>query len=215
MALFETGAEDEQTDIPVSKGKTAMRCHTERGKTIFDKRRFMSEDALLENGPWHLQAGDVVHVISGGDVDSLTFLRHIVRQQRLEFCLVSSWCYGVEDVSEMGKWFRLGAVRRFDFYTGEIAKASYAMCAAELSDIARAGGGRMGIFRNHSKVMAFFGERFDGVITSSANVNTNPRTENTVITCSTELAEFYKAFFDNIHPFNFADFPDFKAWKRN
>lgn len=144
----------------------------------------------------------------------MTFLRHVVRQQRLGFCLVSSWCYGVEDVPEMGSWLDRGAVGRFDFYCGEIAKASYAMCAAALGEIARRGGGRLGVFRNHSKVMAFYGEKFDGAILSSANVNTNPRTENTVIARQTEVADFYKAFFDGIHPFNCKEFPNFKPWRR-
>ena len=62
--------------------------------------------------------------------------------------------------------------------------------------------------------MAFYDEKFDGVILSSANVNTNPRTENTVIACETAVADFYKAFFDDIHPFNFKDFPNFTPWRR-
>ena len=215
MALFDTATDADEAAQPVQTGKTAMRLHTVRGKSLFDVRRYSSEMQLLASGPWHFQPGGVYHVISGGDCDSLTFLRHVVRQQHLQFCLVSSWCYGVEDVTEMGNWLRRGAVDRFDFYTGEIAKASYAMCAAELSDIARSCNGRVGVFRNHSKVMAFYGDHFDGVICSSANVNTNPRTENTVITCQTEVADFYKAFFDEIHPFNAKDFPSFTPWKRN
>lgn len=214
MPLFDTSENPKEAETPSSAGKTSMRCHTVRGKRLFDVRRFNSEAALLENAPWHFETGATYHVISGGDVDALTFLRHVVRQQHLKFCLVSSWCYGVEDVSEMGYWLKRGAVDRFDFYCGEIAKASYAMCAAELGDIARAGGGRLGVFRNHSKVMVFYGEKFDGAILSSANVNTNPRTENTVVTCDTAVADFYKAFFDGIHPFNSRDFPDFTPWKR-
>lgn len=215
MALFDTNQTTPDAEQPTATvGKTAMRCHTVRGKRLFDVRRFNSEAALLENAPWHFQRGTTYHVISGGDCDALTFLRHVVRQQRLEFCLVSSWCYGVEDVSEMGEWLDRGAVGRFDFYSGEIAKASYAMCSAELGEIARKGGGRLGVFRNHSKVMAFYGEKYDGAILSSANVNTNPRTENTVIACQTEVADFYKAFFDDIHPFNYKDFPNFTPWRR-
>lgn len=215
MALFDTSEAPKGVNAPTEAGgKTAMRCHTVRGKHVFDVRRFNSEAALLEAAPWHFRRGAAYHVISGGDCDALTFLRHVVRQQRLDYCLVSSWCYGVEDVSEMGRWLDKGVVGRFDFYCGEIARASYALCAEELGDIARRGGGRLGVFRNHSKVMAFYGERFDGAILSSANVNTNPRTENTVIVCETEIADFYKAFFDGIHPFNHKDFSDFTPWRR-
>lgn len=65
--------------------------------------------------------------------------------------------------------------------------------------------------RNHSKVMVLFGEKFDAVIESSANVNTNPRIENTVITVDSELALWYKNFFDGIKSFerNFDDIKPF------
>jgi len=59
-------------------------------------------------------------------------------------------------------------------------------------------GGRVAMFRNHAKIYCGFGERFDFVIESSANINTNPRTENTVITIDTGLAKFYKSFCDVI-----------------
>ena len=210
--LFDLEEKEDFTDKSV--GGTALRCHTVRGKQIFDRRRFSSENALLSACPWHFGKDRIYHVISGGDCDSLTFLRHVVRQQRLDFCLVSSWCYGVEDVSEMGSWLDEGVVGRFDFYCGEIAKASYALCAEELGEIARRGGGRLGVFRNHSKVMAFYGERFDGAILSSANVNTNPRTEQTVIDTSTGTADFYTAFFNAVQPFNAKDFKDFRPYER-
>ena len=63
-------------------------------------------------------------------------------------------------------------------------------------------GGRLVIFRNHSKVMAIEGERFDCLIESSANVNTNPRSENTVVTVDRELTADYIRLFSEIVPFN-------------
>ena len=47
------------------------------------------------------------------------------------------------------------------------------------------------------------------VIESSANVNTNPRTEQTCITIDTGLARFYKEFYDEINNFT----KDFDNWK--
>jgi hypothetical protein len=70
-------------------------------------------------------------------------------------------------------------------------------------------GSRVCIFRNHAKVMAGFGNAFDFVIESSANVNTNPRTEQTCITIDTGLARFYKEFYDEINNFT----KDFDNWK--
>jgi hypothetical protein len=39
------------------------------------------------------------------------------------------------------------------------------------------------------------------VIESSANVNTNPRSEQTVITVDSELANWYKEIFDGVKSF--------------
>jgi hypothetical protein len=72
-------------------------------------------------------------------------------------------------------------------------------------------GGRVVSFRNHCKVTVFYGDRFDGAIESSANVNTNPRTEQTCITVNRELADFYKQFFDDVDGH---DWPhEWHAWR--
>ncbi len=187
----------------------SVRCHTERGQKMFEKRRYFSEKALLDVADWHYKRGDCYCFITGGDIDSLTFLKHVIRQQPLRYCLVSTWCFGVEDAREIGEWVEKKLIERIDFYVGEIAKASYAECTRDLADISGRTGGRCGVFRNHSKVILCYGERFDCAILSSANINTNPRTENTVVICNTSVADFYKAYFDDIKPFNGS--PD--GWK--
>lgn len=50
--------------------------------------------------------------------------------------------------------------------------------------------------------MVVKGKYFDCLIESSANVNTNPRSENTVITVDTELVNYYVELFGSIKPFN-------------
>ena len=78
---------------------------------------------------------------------------------------------------------------------------------ARNQDLCKTLGGRVAICRNHSKIMVALGERFDCVVESSANVNCNPRIENTVITVDSELARWYKNFFDGLISFerNFDD----------
>ncbi len=194
---------DMPTDKPEDKpSPQKIRVGTQRGKQRFNMRRYASEQALLAAAPWHYRMGDTYHCISFGDVDFLTYVRHALRQQRADYLLLSSWCYGVEDVREIAEWVRRGLIGRLDCYMGEIAGASYANCQAELERAARKTGGRCGIFQNHSKVGVMLGPRFDCAITSSANINTNPRCENTVITCDHDVALFYKGFFDAISPFN-------------
>ena len=188
---------------------TPMRYHTLRAQKQFEKRRFFSEKNLLNTFTWHMERDNIYCIISGGDIDQLSFLKHVLRQQPLRYCLLSSWCFGIEDVQEIGRWVEKGLIDRIDFYIGEIARASYAMCQKDLSRIAASTGGRCAVFRNHSKVILAYGERFDCAILSSANINTNPRTENTTIICSREVCDFYKQYFDDIIPFN----KGFEDWK--
>lgn len=162
------------------------------------KMRVMSEANLDAALDWHLEPGTAYHVISYGDVDSLTFLRHIVKQQRIRYAFVATWCMATSDAVEMRSWVERGDVGRFDYYVGEIFKSGYRGCLDVLDEICKQTGGRVARIRNHSKLMAFFGERFSGVIESSANVDTNPRIEQTCITIDKGLAEFYKAFFDEM-----------------
>lgn len=167
-------------------------------------RRLASENQLDQIVDWHLQDGDCWHVFSFGDVDSLTYLKHVVRQQRVDYLVLSTWCMASEDVQLIREWIQRGALGRVDFYVGEIFKASYYNIYLELLDLCATDnkGGRVAMFRNHSKVMAGSGERFCFAIESSANVNTNPRSEQTSITCDRGLFEFYKDIFDGIQSFD-------------
>ena len=144
-------------------------------------------------------------------MDALTYLRCIVKQQRIKYALISTWCMASEDIAEIRSWLEKGYIGRCDFFVGEIFKASYYRQYEELIALCKELGGRVAICRNHSKVMVAIGERFDAVIESSANVNTNPRIEQAVITVDSELCAWYKAFFDGIKSFE-RNFDDVKAW---
>lgn len=177
------------------------------------KMRLLSQSALDNALDWHFEKGTAYHVLSAGDVDSLTYLRHVVKQQRCDYVLLSTWCMAVADAKEMLDWVNRGFVGRFDFYVGEIFKNGYRGCRDVLDEICKLGNGRTARFRNHSKIMCIFGEKFDCVIESSANVDTNPRTEQTCITVDSGLAEFYKEYFDGINDFD-GGYKDWTPWKR-
>jgi hypothetical protein len=113
------------------------------------------------------------------------------------------------DVSELEHFLRSKRIERLDCYVGEIFKGSYSREWDSLCELMREYGGRAAIFRNHSKIFAGFGSSFDFAVESSANINTNPRTENTTITLDTDLALFYKNFFDGIVSFE----RNFDGWK--
>ena len=196
-----------QTETVVPDAARKVRASRTKGRHF--TKRVLSELNLEECLPWHFEKGAAYHCISWGDVDSLTYLRVIVKQQRLEYVILSTWCMAITDVKEIEKWLERGDVGRMDFYVGEIFQASYFEVYLALKDLADRYGARVCVFRNHAKVMAGFGEDFDFVIEGSANVNTNPRTEQTCITVDTSLAYFYKEFFDEINNFT----KDFENWK--
>lgn len=172
-------------------------------------RRVLSELALEKELPWHFQKGVTYHCISWGDVDSLTYFRVIVKQQKIKFALLSTWVMASEDIAEIKSWIEKGYIKRVDFYIGEIFKNSYRKQYDELIALCKELGGRVCMFRNHSKVMVLLGEKFDAVIEGSANVNHNPRTEQCAITIDSDLALWYKNFFDETISFE-RDFDNVK-----
>jgi hypothetical protein len=218
MTFFDEMLEQTDTDTTLAafgeeaEGVTAPTHHRTRGTKTYDRqffRRFKSERAIEECLEWEFEKGAAYHIISGGDVDSLSFLKHVLRQQRVEYLALSTWCMALQDIEELDRYLELDRIGRLDSYVGEIFKGSYFNEYAQMLGLHRRRGGRIAIFRNHSKVFAGFGDKFDFAIESSANINTNPRTENTVITINTGLALFYKRFFDGIVSFE----RDFDEWQ--
>lgn len=169
--------------------------------TAHQARRISSELALEQSLPWHFEPGMAYHCISHGDVDSLTYLRVIVKQQHIRYAILSTWCMAAEDIKEIDSWLEAGYIDRIDFFCGEIFRGTYTKEYNAMKELCRKHRCKMSIFRNHSKVMVVYGERFNAVIESSANVNTNPRTEQTCITLDDGLADFYLEFFNGIVSF--------------
>lgn len=170
-------------------------------------RKVTSENALMNFMRWHYERGDCFHCFSFGDVDSLSYFKHILRQQPVYYLAISTWCMAGEDVKDLRDWHRRGMLGRVDLFVGEIFQGSYPEVYNDAVEFAKECGGRLVVFRNHAKVMAVIGERFDALIESSANVNTNPRSENTVVTVDSSLVADYVELFNGIIPFN-KDFKD-------
>ena len=170
-------------------------------------RRASSQAVLADLLPADIADGDSWHVLSSGDVDALSFLMHLLSSTAMDYVAFSTWCMAMDDVERFETWVETGRIARIDAYVGEIFPGSYAREHKSLCAVARKCAGRVAIFRNHSKVfMCRAGERA-WVIESSANINTNPRTENTVITADRGLFDHHKAYFDKIRSFS-RDFDD-------
>ena len=180
--------------------KTVCTCFSDR----YLYRRGFSEARLLEAMSLEkFEEGQSWHFITSGDVDSLSFLKVVLlHQPQLSHLLFSTWCMSAEDVLQFQEWVEGGVIKSLDCYVGEIFPSSYKVEYKMLKDLVeRTGCGRLAVFRNHSKVFAGVGDRFAFAIESSANINTNPRTEQGVITINGGLYDFYKEYFDGIRSF--------------
>lgn len=182
-----------------SKIKSIRSCaHIRKTKNIY--RKAFSETQLLEILPYELEDGFSYNVMSGGDIDSLSYLKHIIRLQDLDYCLFSTWCMESDDILQFEEWLDSGKIKRLDCYVGEIFPSTYSTHFIHLKNIieSKGNGGRVCVFRNHSKIYAGIGSRFAFGIQTSANINTNPRTENGCITVGMDQYLFYKDFFDKV-----------------
>ena len=163
-------------------------------------RRAFSETQLLDVVDFSYKEGHSYHFITGGDVDSLSFLKTVLRQQVLDYLLLSTWSMSAEDVLQLDEWMKEGKIRRMDVYVGDAFTGTYKVEWDMLQDLyARHQCGRLVVARIHSKIYAGHGERFPFVIEGSADVCTNMRTENACITIDKGLFEFMKEYFDGIN----------------
>ena len=194
-------AEQPDTDNrPTKQKRRSTEVHERITRNIY--RRAFSETQLLDVMPKEFEQGHSYHCITAGDVDALSYLKVILRQQDLEYCLFSTWCMAADDVMQFDEWLEAGRIKKLDAYVGEIFPGTYKMEYKKLKEVfERHQCGRIAVFKNHSKIFAGFGEKFYFGIETSANINTNPRTENGCITIDKGLYEFYKAYFDDIISF--------------
>lgn len=220
FSMFENG--DGRDAAPADNSKADLEIAENRRKVkVFEtmsthqKLRLLSESALDEVFPWHLEKGKAYHVASYGDVDALTYLRRVAQDQQLDYVILTTWCMAQVDADEMDKWVERGLIKRVDYVIGEVFQthARYKKIRETLAKTTERCGGRVLRCRTHMKVMVCYGQEYDCVIESSANVDTNPRAEQTCITVDTGLADWYKEWFDDLP--NFDTTPEgWEPWQR-
>lgn len=208
--LFEAELAEAAEAITVQEGE-ARRARIAARRHRRQTRRAKSEAHLAEIWPPQLEEGTSYHCISGGDVDALSYLALILRDHRLDYLLFSTWCMAMLDVEQIETWLAEERIHRVDAYCGEIFPNQYPDEHATLCDVVRPYGGRVAIFRNHAKIFAGFGPDIAFAIESSANINTNPRTEQSAVHIDRDLAEFYKGYYDGIRSY-IRDFDEWQPW---
>ena len=155
-------------------------------------RRAASEIKLLDMD-FDFEEGDSYHFMTAGDVDALSFLSLILRQQKIKELYMSTWVAAQNDVDYLEKKIKDGRIGILKSFVGEIFKKQYPSVYNSLSKISEVKSAK-----NHSKIWAGRGEKFDFHIEMSCNINTNPRIENACIVIGGDGFEFYKQFFDGL-----------------
>ena len=180
----------------------------ERGRAIAHKtkqrrqfRRAKSEATLAEILPATFTDGESWHVMSHGDIDALSYLAHAIKGvSHFDYVALSTWCIAKPDLEQIEAWLDAGRIEHFELYAGEIFPNQYGDEYEYMLKIAARYGCRFVVAKNHSKVtLASCSEaNYFLVMESSANVNTNPRIEQTAVHASADLFHFYKEFFNGL-----------------
>lgn len=169
--------------------------------TRHQMRRAKAEATLGEILPARFVEGESWHVISHGDIDALSYLRHaLLGVTHFDFVLLSTWCIAAEDITELQTWVDTGRIDELTLAVGEIFPSQYGDEYEQACKMADTYGVRLIVAKNHSKVILASHETdaYHLVMEGSANVNTNPRIEQTSIHASAELLSFYKDFFHGL-----------------
>ena len=173
-------------------------------KTKHKMRKAFSEVSLMNilKQDQEFKKGYSYHILTGGDIDMLSYLKFIVRYKKIDYVLLSTWCMNMTDVEEIETWLKEKRIKKMDFYVGEIFKGSYKKEYAKLQEMREKYNIKIVVFKNHSKIISGYSKDYYFNIESSANVNTNPRTENACITIDKELHKFYYDYYSNIKSFD-------------
>jgi hypothetical protein len=183
----------------VAEKAETLRAVAQKSANRHHMRRANAEKTLADILPTKIEPGESWHVISRGDIDSLSYLRHVLAGvDHLDHVLMSTWCVAKNDLSEISAWLDSGRIEQFDLYAGEIFPGSYGDEYEQVLKMCELYGCRLVIAKNHSKVTLCSVDDYQIVIESSANVNTNPRIEQSTMHNNPELHAFYLEFFSGV-----------------
>ena len=146
---------------------------------------------LMSDKPVH---GKSYHIITGGAIDLICHLYWLLRHwPHMKKVLISAWAISGRDILFLEKLLKDGQIDRVELLVGDIFPTKYKMEWKKLMEIYDSGG-ISAVYKStiHSKLLLM--EADDGtklVIESSANCNMNPRVEQSCVTVSEKLYDFY------------------------
>lgn len=154
-------------------------------------------DCLRFDPPRH---GYSIHVITGGNVDMICYLKYLMLHfPRMERVVVTTWCLGSAEILLLEQWYQQQRIGSIDMYTGEHCKQQYKVEWAKLERMKEAGIVRRLVCSTiHCKLILCDTGREKMVVETSSNFNMNPRIEQGCITMNDELFDFYDAYLSRL-----------------
>lgn len=132
---------DAATVDSITRGLQAQQQATGQARAVRTKSRIQTRRATAEKHlasilPARFERGDSWHVMSHGDIDSLSYLRHaLAGVSHFDHVLMSTWC-----------------IAKADLYAGEIFPSQYGDEYEQMLTMCEVYGCRLVVARNHSKV---------------------------------------------------------------
>lgn len=200
--LFDEYKKSTLAASPLPMKKTRRKTELLELNTIDEYRRVFGVYQLLKvMGMEKPVAGKSYHILSGGHVDLLAHLQWIMLHwPKLRRVFLSAWAISSADILLCGRYLQEGTVGVIELLLGDVFPAKYKMEWKKLMELYEAGK-ITDIYTSsvHSKVMLI--EAVDGtkiVIESSANCNMNPRIEQSCVTVSPDLFNFYDYYLHEV-----------------
>lgn len=171
------------------------------GLSRYEQRACETEAQLAEILPARIAPGETWDVVTNGDVDAMTYVRHAINAVGyLDRVLLSTWRVWRAELETIREWLEAGRVDEFTLVTHtkletQIAE-SYEIARQLVDDY----GVELKLVQNHSKVAIAINRAADYhlCVRGSANLNANPRIEQATLTNDAQLCAFYLEFFDGI-----------------
>lgn len=165
------------------------------------RRVFGVYQLMQQMGTEKPKPGHSYHIISGGQVDLLAHLQWIfLHWSHVRRVFISAWAISSADILLCARYLEEGTVGQLELLLGDIFPSKYKMEWKKLMEMYNAGK-ITDIYTSaiHSKVMLILTD--DGTkitVESSANCNMNPRIEQSCVTVSDELFDFYDYYLHEV-----------------
>jgi hypothetical protein len=197
LGLEHRSDDDEIDNTPATRTDRKVE---ERNRILALKRqaisRFIPELPPPDTDIWIIGNSEASHKALLAGQDEIFELGHFipVLVERVgppaEELYISTWGINRDHIETLFGLYDTGLVKRITFVTDRSFQSRHPEVATPLYEGLEERGQRLGAFRNHVKAIAVKGQERVAIIMGSANLSSQPRAENYVLSTAPELYEW-------------------------